>query len=120
MDLTELPRQLDAIDYAAKRLGCTMREVTERTDKIRQYAGVRPFSADIRQYVINMRGYDMPPQFGTSLFLDLQFERLIDMLTSPEQRAEEAALAARLAAAPLWDDADPFDAMDQAGRGVTW
>jgi hypothetical protein len=95
MDLLELPRQLDAIDYAAERLGYTVREVKERTDKIRRYLMVRPYAPDLRKFVINMRGWDMPPQFGTTLFLDAQLERLIDMLASPEDRAEEAALVAR-------------------------
>jgi hypothetical protein len=96
IELTELPRQLDAVVYAAKRLGYNVREVTERMDKIRNLMAVRPYGPDIRQYMINMRGYDMPPQFGTSLFLDLQLERLIDMLASDEQRAEMDALARRL------------------------
>jgi hypothetical protein len=98
VDLLELPRQLDAIDYAAERLGYTVREVKDRTDKIRNLLMVRPYAPDIRQYVINMRGWDMPPQFGTHTFLDTQLERLIDMLATPEDRAEEAALAARFRA----------------------
>lgn len=95
MDLLELPRQLDAIDFAAERLGYTVREVKERTDKIRLLLRKHPYAPDIRQYVINMRGWDMPPQFGTHAFLDLHLERLIDALASPEDRAEEAALVAR-------------------------
>jgi hypothetical protein len=95
MDMTQLPRQLDAIDYAAQKLGYNVREVKDRTDKIRAELAVRPYAPDVRQYVINMRGWDMPPQFGTHTFLDLQLERLIDMLASDADRAAEAALVAR-------------------------
>lgn len=97
MELLELPRQLDAIDYAAERLGCNVREVKDRTDKIRRQLMVTPHQPSLRQFVINMRGWDMPPQFGTHTFLDMHLERLIDQLASPEDRAEYAALAARLA-----------------------
>jgi hypothetical protein len=118
MDLIELPRQLDAIDYAAERLGYDVSAVRERTEKIRDRLAVRPYAPDIRQYVINMRGWDMPPRFATSAFLDLQLERLIDMLATDEQRAEESALAARLIAS--LQESDWFDGQSQAGRGVTW
>lgn len=117
MDLNELPRQLDAIDYAAEKLGYTVREVKGRTDKIRNMLAAQPSVADIRQYVINMRGWDMPPQFGTSMFLDLQLERLVDMLASNEERAEETALAARLAKSL---EEDWFDMQSQSGRGMSW
>lgn len=96
---TELPRQLEAIRYAAQKLGYNVREVAERTDKILVVLGLHPDAATVRQYVINMRGWDMPPQFGTCTFLDLQLERLIDMLATDADRAEEAALAARLVTA---------------------
>jgi hypothetical protein len=96
VNLLELPRQLDAIDYAAERLGYNVREVKDRTDKIRNLLMARPYQPDIRQYVINMRGWDMPPQFGTHQFLDLHLERLIDRLSTDEQRAEGASLAADL------------------------
>lgn len=118
MELTELPRQLDAIHYAAEKLGYNLREVDERLEKIHNMLAVRPYAPDIRQYVINMRGYDMPPQFATHTFLDLQLERLIDMLATDEDRAEEAALAARLAESLSADDW--FDVQHQGGRGVTW
>jgi hypothetical protein len=112
IDLAELPNQLDAIHYAAEKLGANLREVDERLEKIHNMLAVRPYAPDIRQYVINMRGYDMPPQFGTHQFLDLQLERLIDMLASDQDRAEEAALATRFL--------DAFDEGPQNGRGVTW
>jgi hypothetical protein len=113
--LTELPRQLDAIVYAAERLGYNVREVERRIDSIRTVANADggASAATIRQHVINMRGWDMPPQFGTCTFLDLQLERLIDMLSTDEQRAEEARLAEYL-------KEDWFDIQSQAGRGVTW
>jgi hypothetical protein len=117
MKLAELPRQLEAIEYAAERLGVRYAEVKARTEKIACFLATGASQADIRQYVINMRGYDMPPQFGTSQFLDLQLERLIDMLATDEQRAEEAELAARLAAGL---ESDWFDEQNQSGRGVTW
>lgn len=98
MDLLELPRQLDAIDYAAEKLGYTLREVKERTAKIRHQLMVTPFAPDVRQFMINMRGWDMPPQFATSSFMDLQLERLIDQLATDQDRAETAALVGKLAA----------------------
>lgn len=111
MRIDELPRELDAVVYAAEKLGYNVREVEMCIDSIRTVA--RPegsaSAATIRQHMINMRGWDMPPQFATHAFLDLQLERLIDMLASDEDRAAEAAIAA-----------DWFDAQNQAGRGVTW
>jgi hypothetical protein len=98
VDLLELPRQLDAIDYAAERLGYNVREVKERTEKIRHQMMVTPFAPDVRRYMINMRGWDMPPQFATSGFMDLHLERLIDQLSSDEERAATLALARKLAA----------------------
>lgn len=95
MDLLNLARQLDAIDWAAQRLGYNVREVKERTEKIRVQLTITPHAPTLRQHVINIRGYDMPPQFATTMWLDLQLERLIDMLSSPEDRADEAELAAR-------------------------
>lgn len=117
MELAELPRQLEAIRHAAETLGLKVREVEYRLASIATAArqeGATP--AIVRRHVINIRGYDMPPQFGTSLFLDLQLERLIDMLASPEERAELDAIAAKA------DDEqeDWFDVQSQAGRGVTW
>lgn len=95
MQLSELPRQLTAIRLAAKTLGCNVREVDQRLASIELCALTHPDASVIRQHIINIRGYDMPPQFGTSMFLDLQLERLIDMLATDAQRAELDSLAAR-------------------------
>jgi hypothetical protein len=116
--LTELPRQLDAIVYAAEKLGYNVREVERRIDSVRTVAHPDggASAGTIRQHIINMRGWDMPPQLATHTFLDLQLERLIDMLASDEQRAEEREIAARL----VTDFDDWFDVQHQGGRGVTW
>lgn len=97
-DWAGLDRMLDAIDYAAGRLGYNVREVKDRTDKIRSYVMVRPYGPDVRQYVMNVREYDQPPQWGTSSFLYGQLDRVIVHLSTPEQLAEEAAIAARITA----------------------
>lgn len=95
-DWAGLDRMLDAIDYAAERLGYNVREVKRRTDKIRSYVMVRPYGPDVRQHVIHLREYDQPPQWGTSMWLYEQLDRVITHLSTPEQLAEEAALAARI------------------------
>jgi hypothetical protein len=97
-DWDALYRMLDAIDYAAQRLGYNVREVSNRTEKIRTYVMVRPYGPDVRQYVINLREYDQPPQWATSTWLYEQLDRVIGHLSTPEQLAEELAIAARMRA----------------------
>lgn len=97
-DFAGLARMLDAIDYAAERLGFNVREVKERTEKIRTYVMIRPYGPDVRQYVMNLRDWDQPPQWATSSFLFAQLERVVDHLTTDEDRAEERAIAQRMRA----------------------
>lgn len=96
-DFEGLARMLDAIDYAADRLGYNVREVKDRTDKIRNHVEVRPYGPDVRQYVMNLREWDQPPQWATSMWLYDQLERVIVHLSTPAELAAEEALAARLA-----------------------
>ena len=97
-DWAGLDRMLDAIDFAAQKLGYNVREVTNRTEKIRTYVMIRPYGPDVRQHVINVREYDQPAQWATSMWLYEQLDRVITHLSTPEQLAEEAALAARIRA----------------------
>lgn len=95
MDLTDLPRELDAITWAARRLGYNFREVERRMDSIKAVHTAGKDAHDVRQHIINIRGWDMPPQFATSQWLDLQLENLIDRLASDAETAEIEKLAAR-------------------------
>lgn len=95
--LEDLPRELDAITWAARRLGYNFREVERRMESTKTVLAAHgtPGAHDVRQYLINMRGWDMPPQFATSQWLDLQLENLIDQLASAAETAEIAEIASR-------------------------
>lgn len=95
INLADLPRELDAITWAARRLGYAFREVERRMDSIKTVLMVKPYAPDVRQHIINIRGWDMPPQFATSQWLDLQLENLIDRLASDAEIAEIAEIAGR-------------------------
>lgn len=99
MDLRHLPRQLDAIGYAAAKLGYRTAEVEPRLNALSGAATCLNDAAAVREIAIQMRGQLPWHLVATATFLDLQLERLIDMLSTDEQLAELDAIAARVRAA---------------------